>query len=211
MLDSSPQMLEKAMDELKSKRNVSFILGNASKPLIGEFRNYLFDKIFIIFSIQYVIGNNCTIREFLYEWKKRLKPGGEIIIVAHNSVIECSIPPEYSDWEDPFRKEMEKIISSENENITIKQKRSPIITDEEVEQSAKDLGLKFTTVEFTYHRTMEDRACMWKAPAIFNSIVDFEGALDKLDYKSVIDKAFRNVRSSETMPTTVKFINLKQA
>jgi len=133
----------------------------------------------------------------------RLRPGGQVLVTAHNTLVETDPPPGFEGWRDPFRAELAKRL----EETRLGPLRNPPrkLEQADITNAFENEGLSLAerrqeVIEMSY----EERRCLWKVPAVMGSMIDgSEAATAEID--RLVDQVIDSLRGQRTMPRTVVF------
>jgi len=207
LLDSSPQMMMKARKSLGENGRIIYILSDARAryPLYGAAKKMEFDRVFLHFSFHHFVNSQESIESFARSWRRYLKPGGEIDIAIHNTCVVCDRPDDFLDWKDPLREQFKRL--GQERDITVRAQDPASLTVEDIESGFRQAGFDLLAQKSrAFHRTMEDRCAMWKAPAVMNSLLNVRDIRQPGDVHSIADAAYSRVKGEDTMPMTVVFL-----
>jgi len=205
LLDLSPQMISAAKRLLGHRENVHFIAGDATMPLFGSYEGQKFDRVIAHFSAPALIEKCRSVQRFASTLTDKLRDTGQVVLVIHNSFIECERPPGFEKWSDPLRQELEQAIISKGLQAYLRRELKRKFSAAEIKEGFREAGFALEDCrKEVYARSMRDRIAMWRAPAVSDSFVDII-AIGQNKWSALLEEVEVRVGDKETMPTTVLF------
>jgi len=212
VLDGSPQMVRLLRGKFKGQEKVSVALCALPAKDTSDV-DLRYEKFSCIVThqtlgdIQDAFGN----MDLFAAWcRERLERGGQVIIAAHNSVVETTDDPTWPDWEakwknwdDPFRKKLNDIIDNRYNGQT--RGNAPKLKKDDVKKAFERHGFSHDKVkEERIELDYEERRRLWHVPAVMNSLLDVTNPNNDGIYKEV-DEIANSLKGEETKPRTVVF------
>jgi SAM-dependent methyltransferase len=205
LLEGSPQMVGLLRNEFRHDSLVRVAL--CQLPVLDGSGVDLGQDEFSFIVIHESLGE--LVRSFrgldqLAAWcRGRLRPGGQVLVAAHNTLVEAAPPPGFENWQDPFRAELARRLKKKKlrplRNPPRKLERAEI-TNAFLNHGLRLEELREEAIEMDY----EERRCLWKVPAVMGSMIDgSETATEELD--RLVDEVIDELRGQRTMPRTVVF------
>jgi SAM-dependent methyltransferase len=200
-IDNSSQMLKRAAEITKREGfNIRLVLVDARGPFYGSIKKEKFGKILVHFGMHSLL-ESISIHELATLWRGLCDENGcEIVFNMHNTTL---VDPgfQYSEWKDPLRNEILTVSAERDHAGAIHNRNGKRYSGEEIIDGFQSTGFKLIATEVeTFGRTMADRVAMWRVPAIFDSLVDYElvGAEEHCD---IMECVWERVCRLETQPT----------
>lgn len=205
LLDASPQMVGLARDYFRNNSKVCTALctvpanDGSDIDLSGE----TFSLIVVHQALRELV-DACGNADNLAVWcRDRLRPGGRVVLAAHNGALDLSPPQDWEAWEDPFRSELVRRLRHAAGNLRTP---SPRLSQKEIEgaflRQEFDLAAKETSVDHQF--SYEDRRRMWHVPAVLDSVVDVS-RVDRTMAANAVESAVAPLMPARTMPRTMVF------
>ncbi len=204
LLEGSPGMLGYAKRLLASDDSrVRFALCHLfDRPETElDIQDQHYDIIFCHQSIASLISKPENLAAFARWCRKYLARGGSVVLNAHNGVLNMEYPAAFKDWNDPFRT---RLVERLNDHQVQLRSRSAVRFEQaQIEEAFIQNG--FTPDGNTICMTdisMNDRALMWRVPAIMDSLVDVR-QLGIPAAQKIIEEVRSDVRHQDTMPRKI--------
>lgn len=210
LLDSSPQMIRLARNRFRGPGpRVDVAL--CQLPDVEQVRFSLGDQDFSVITIFQALHE--LLHAFgdakkLAEWcRGRLRPGGRVVIAAHNGVVETEAPGiKWVGWNDPLRESLHRLLDADAQCKPHLRPRTVLqrIEQQEIKDAFADRGFKLDgEMVKVLDLDFEERGQMWRVPAVADSIVDVRVA-GKSRVREIVEEAVRQ-QSGETMPRTMVY------
>lgn len=208
LLDGSPQMIRLMQARFGGESCIRFALCHlpsldGSSIDLGEDR---FAFIVIHQSLSDLMRSFGSLSGLATWCSRRLRPGGQIVVSAHNTVVATDRPNGFEGWKDPFRAQMVKLLKSKVRKWHLQDAPKPI--------AAEKIVAAFTSHGFNLddHRrevielSFDERRLLWHVPAVIESLVgDTMGFSRRDELDKIVDDTADSLRGQRTMPRTVLF------
>lgn len=207
LLDSSPKMIEKAQILLKNYSNVQYIIKNlnfTSKNTVKTI-NKKYNYIFCHMSLAAIVVHSSNLDDYIQWCSQHLGRDGKILINAHNGILTGKKEINgYKKWKDVYRTSLNEVLKKYNLELYQENNQQYTFKEDEILGAFQRNG--FSLDDFREDKieiSMQDRALMWKTPAIFNTQAKIsEIGIRKV--KLIIDEVLQKTLGKETMPRIVK-------
>jgi ubiquinone/menaquinone biosynthesis C-methylase UbiE len=206
LLEASPVMLNACQKLLGEDRHIEFALHRLLDPTSSDIdiRECKYDTIFCHMALTAIAHNLEDLRGFARWCRDRLKPGGKVILNAHNGALRMKRPKGYETWVDPLRKRMIEIITRQGEGNHLRGADIPIFDEENIKEAFEQFDLCLSDRhETTFGISIRDRIQMWSVPAILDSFINVKNITLSGARKIVSQLNDTTLQGYDTMPRTV--------
>jgi len=204
LLDSSPQMLAKAITVLSD--SASYILCNLPlKPgVISIDTQTLYNLITIHLSFPAIASSKDELMSIASWCRGHLKENGAVVASCHNTATD--IPESNFDKKTDFlRAAMVDTLNNQGLSKLYRPRPSIYLTDDDIDNAFSKSGFKCTKKSTqSFEMTTDDRIAMWSAPAVLDSFIDVK-EMTPGNIKKFIDVVKCKVRGKDTEPMHVKY------
>lgn len=206
MLDGSPQMVRILRDKFLHESRVRCALCQLPSEDGGgidiEGEEYSF--IVVHQTLGELLKSFGNPDDFANWCRSKLKQNGQLLITAHNTLVNTIRPDDWSDWKDPFRVDFVKELRKASYKAHIRELQH-IIDGEKIVRACERVGFKLEEKRFeVIGLNYEERRRLWHVPAVLESVVDTT-KVRATDLNHLVDKAINLHLKEGTMPRTVVF------
>ncbi|MCP5004446.1 MAG: methyltransferase domain-containing protein [Planctomycetes bacterium] len=206
MLDGSPQMVHILRDKFRNEYRVQCALCQLPSEDGGgiDIEDEKYSFIVVHQTLGELLKSFGNPEDFANWCRNRMNDNGQLLMTAHNTLVNTMRPDGWSDWKDPFRADFIKELKKSSYKAHIREPqhiidRNKIVRAFEsvgfklVEERTDDIGLNY-----------EERRRLWHVPAVINSIVDTTKVRAN-DLNNLVDVVVNSHMREATMPRTVVF------
>ena len=206
LLDGSPQMIKVLRDRFGGTSRVHLAL--CRLPPIDKCAIDVNEARFKCIVIHQSLGD--LLQAFggfdeLASWiRSSLQPDGEILITAHNTLMQIEPPEGFAAWADPLRAEIIRRLKKSGRpthQVAAKFQKEDLLNAFQ-RHGFKLLAEQQQTFEVTY----EERRRLWHIPAVIKSICD---EIESTQHHVIVDEAVDALRGARTMPRTVVYLHFR--
>jgi SAM-dependent methyltransferase len=136
--------------------------------------------------------------------RQHLKQGGQLLVTAHNALVEVDPPNGFNNWNDPFRAALLARARKQGFHARRGNLRS-LLRQEEVELTFARSGFIKTagrSEEFDFD--YEERRRLWHVPAVIGSLIDLNRH-GNTDFERIVDHAVNSLQGQPSKPRTVVY------
>jgi ubiquinone/menaquinone biosynthesis C-methylase UbiE len=203
LLEASPGMLSVSKKLLGGDSRVRFALCRLFNRPETEIDIYN-QKYDVIFCHQSLASISPTLAElsFFARWcKKYLTENGQVILNAHNGILDVPAVKGYKNWTDPFRTGLMNTLKKKNFPLSLQTYKKHNL--EQIKDAFTQNGFELKQrTERNIEISMADRALMWHVPAVMDSIVDVK-SVGIPQCHEIVDEVANTVLNMDTMPRTI--------
>jgi SAM-dependent methyltransferase len=208
VLDGSPQMVRLLRENFKQNPRVRCalcVLPSVDGGDVDVSHDHGTDNPFAFIVIHQSLSELLkafgSLEELVVWCRTRLKPGGHVLLSAHNTVVKTLPPDGFEQWHDPFRDELVKSIKKSKYKSRLLGARQ--IAHEEVQAAFEShdfelVGCREDVIEVNY----EERRRLWHVPAVIAAVVKGSEA-ELMGIELLVDKVLESTKDNKILPRTV--------